>query len=212
MRVGMKHLGAAALLAAFVCVIASAATAHTLAAPTVTNFAPKSGGIGTKVTIVGSNLTGASVTFGGAPATAVTVNTWGNALVATVPNDPDAIAVGTVIQISVANAEGTAMPAAGFTVTAVPKLPRGAGAISKPRVAEFMPMAGRPGVTVTIRGSGFGGALAVRFGGVKATFRIPSHARIVATVPRNAKTGKISVQTKLGIGSSAGRFTVMPSA
>jgi IPT/TIG domain len=210
MRVGMKHLSAAALLAAFVCVIASAATAHTLAAPTVTNFAPKSGGIGTKVTIVGSNLTGASVTFGGAQATAVTVNTWGNALVATVPNDPDAIAVGTVIQISVANAEGTAMPAAGFTVTAVPKLPRGAD--SKPRVAEFMPMAGRPGVTVTIRGSGLGGALAVRFGGVKATFKVPSDTKILATVPRNAKTGKLSVQTKLGIGSSAGRFTVTPSA
>jgi hypothetical protein len=208
MRDAIRWTGVTVVLVAFACVLTTAAAARTLAAPTVSNFTPKSGPIGTRVTIAGSNLAGARVTFNGAQASAVTVNKWGNALVATVPYDSDALQVGTGVQIAVTTAEGTAMPATTFMVTAATTTPR--MAVPKPRVATFAPVVGKPGMIVTIRGTGLGGALAVRFGGVKAIFRVPSQTKVVATVPRNAKTGKLSVQTNAGTGVSTRRFTVVP--
>jgi len=206
----MKHMSVSALLAAFACVIAGSATARTLGAPSITNFAPKSGAIGSKVTVVGTNLTGASVTFNGARASGVTVNKWGNALVATVPEDSDALPVGAMVQIVVTTPGGSAMSAASFLVTQTTSLP--AIATRKPLVSSLSPSAAKAGATVTLTGSHFGGALAVRFGGVKATFSVPSASKILATVPAHAKTGRISVQTRTGVGMSSGRFTVIPSA
>jgi hypothetical protein len=208
----MRCAGIGTVLALFACVLTTAATARTLAAPTVTSFAPKSGAIGTKVTIVGKNLTGASVTFNGAEAPDVAVNKWGTALVATVPYDSESLTAGTSVQIEVTTREGTATPASAFAVTATTKLKPSSPTVAKPRLGSFMPMAGKPGATVTIRGSGFGGALAVKFGGVKAIFKVPSQTKILATVPLHAKTGKLSVRTSGGVGTSAGRFTVLPGA
>jgi hypothetical protein len=207
MRAG-KYGFIVALLAAFACSIAGSATARTLAAPTIANFAPKSGAMGTKVTIVGTNLAGATVSFNGATATTVTVNKWGNALVAVVPNDPDQLGVGVTGPITVTTPGGMAMTSENFTVTASKSPPRPA----KPQISSFRPMAGKAGVTVTLRGSHLDGALVVKFGGVKATFRVPSQTKILATVPSKASSGKISVRTRAGTALSAGRFTVIPSA
>jgi hypothetical protein len=63
---------------------------------------------------------------------------------------------------------------------------------------------------VTITGTSFTGATAVRFGGVGATsFAVNSATQITATVPVGAVTGKISVTTPAGTGSSASNFTVL---
>jgi len=209
MRAGTKCAAIAALLVAFACLMTAAATAQTLAAPTVTNFAPKSGPVGSKVTIVGTNLSGAGVTFNGAPASAVEVNKYGNSLEAWVPSNAEGLTVGSSVQITVTTPGGTAMPASTFMLTQGRSL--GPHPIAKPRIASFAPMAGKPGTTVTIKGGGFGGALAVKFAGVSASYKVPTTAKIVATVPRNARTGKLTVRTGIGTGTSAGRFTVLSS-
>jgi hypothetical protein len=53
--------------------------------PVISSFTPASGPVGTKVTITGTGLTGATaVTFGGVKATTFTVNS-GTQIIATVP-------------------------------------------------------------------------------------------------------------------------------
>jgi hypothetical protein len=66
-----------------------AATKRTLAAPTITDFTPKTGGEGTKVVITGTGFTGAKVAFFGVAAAAVGVNTAGTSITATVPAPPE---------------------------------------------------------------------------------------------------------------------------
>jgi hypothetical protein len=142
------------------------------------------------------------------------VNKYGNSIVARIPSDSESLTVGSSIQIAVTTSGGTAMPAATFMLTQArsPAPHRLAPhMIAEPWIASVAPMTAKPGTTVTIKGGNFGGALAVEFGAVRATFKVPSAAKIVATVPRNAKTGKLTVRTKLGTGTSAGRFTVLSS-
>lgn len=80
-----------------------------------------------------------------------------------------------------------------------------------PAVSSIAPGSGAVGSQVTITGSGFLGATAVKFGGVKSTsFAVNSATSITAAVPVGAKTGKISVTTPGGTASSAGVFTVTP--
>jgi IPT/TIG domain-containing protein len=209
MHAHIGEMGLGAALALVVCLLATSASARTVAAPTVSNFSPKAGGAGAKVSIVGSNLSGATVTFNGVQAPSVTVNKYGNALVAVVPNNPDVLTVGTGVQIAVTTPQGTVTPVETFMVTQAVKVP--GTPISKPRIASFAPTAGKTGSTVAIRGTGFNGALAVKFGGIKATFRVPSKTKILATVPSNAKTGKLTVRTALGTGISISSFTVNPT-
>jgi len=64
------------------------------------------------------------------------------------------------------------------------------------------------GTPVTITGTGFTGATAVTFGGVKATsFTVNSAIEITTAVPSGAKTGVIAVTTVGGSGGK-GTFTV----
>ncbi|MGH2576895.1 MAG: IPT/TIG domain-containing protein, partial [Actinomycetota bacterium] len=65
------------------------------------------------------------------------------------------------------------------------------------------------GTAVTITGTAFTGATAVRFGGVRASFVVNSATQITATVPVGAVTGKISITTPGGTGTSAMTFTVV---
>jgi len=164
-------------------------------APTISSFSPSSGPVGTSVTINGTGLTGATaVKFGGVAANSFSVNPSGTQITATVPS-------GAVTgKITVTTPGGTDTSKASFTVT-----------IPAPTITSFSPTSGRTGTAVTITGTAFTGATAVRFGGVRASFVFNSATQITATVPVGAVTGKISVTTPGGTGTSAMNFTVVPT-
>ncbi|MCX6873712.1 MAG: hypothetical protein NTW21_07875 [Verrucomicrobia bacterium] len=78
-----------------------------------------------------------------------------------------------------------------------------------PVVASFSPTSGPAGTSVVISGKDFAGTKAVRFNGVNATsFTVDSATRITATVPGTATTGRISVITAAGTGTSIANFSV----
>lgn len=162
-------------------------------APTVTSFSPTSGSIGTNVTVMGTNFTGATfVKFNGTNAT-FTVNT-ATRISTTVPSGA------TTGKISVTTAGGTATSAGTFTVT---------GGGGGPTITSFSPTRGSVGTFVTITGTGFTGATSVKFNGKNATLWFVSSAtRVLARVPTGATTGPISVTTPSGTGTSTTSFTV----
>jgi hypothetical protein len=75
-------------------------------------------------------------------------------------------------------------------------------------IGSFSPTVGPPGTPITITGSGFTGATALRFNGVAATFTVNSDTQISAEVPAGASAGVISVTTAGGTTTSAGMFAV----
>ena len=78
-----------------------------------------------------------------------------------------------------------------------------------PSIASFTPASGPVGTEVTITGSNFIGASAVRFNGTTAPgFTVLSATQIRSTVPAGASTGRISVSTAGGTATSSGDFTV----
>jgi uncharacterized repeat protein (TIGR03803 family) len=80
-----------------------------------------------------------------------------------------------------------------------------------PTITSISPTSGPVNTIVTINGTGFSGDSAIKFGGVKATaFKIVSPTQITAAVPTGAKTGKITVTTAGGVGTSGATFTVTP--
>ena len=133
-------------------------------APTVSSFTPASGGVGTSVTITGTNLTGATaVRFNGTGAS-FTVKS-ARQIVATVP------AGATSGSVSVTTPGGIATSAASFTV------------IGAPTISSFTPASGKTGTSVTISGTNLAGATSVAFNGTKASFTVSSGA-VIATVPK----------------------------
>jgi hypothetical protein len=198
--------GVPALLAAIACacVLGGSAAAGPLAAPTITGFAPNHGLIGERVTIYGHDLAGAQVWFNGVPADIVSVDPTGTHLRVNVPGEmstgPGAITVTT--------AGGTVTTTAMFTVNPPSKVMPS----PRPRIASFAPMRGAAGSKVTISGHNLGGALWVKFGGRRAVFTVPSATRIVATVPKHAHTGMITVRTSAGMATAFPRFVLLPSA
>ncbi len=78
-----------------------------------------------------------------------------------------------------------------------------------PQITGFSPMQGAPGTAVTINGANFVGVSHVKFNGIDASsFNVVSETQINATVPANATTGKIAVQTLAGTAQSADDFVV----
>ena len=79
-----------------------------------------------------------------------------------------------------------------------------------PKVSSFTPTTGIGGLTsVTITGSGLNGATAVKFGlANQPTFTVDSPNQITTSVPAGAATGKVSVTTPAGIGTSVADFGV----
>jgi len=76
--------------------------------------------------------------------------------------------------------------------------------------AGVVTLSGPVGVSVTITGTTFTGATAVRFNGSAANFTVTSATAIQATVPAAATTGLLSVTTPGGTATSATNFTVAP--
>jgi hypothetical protein len=160
--------------------------------PTITNFDPTSGPFGTSVTINGTNFIGATdVHFFNDQDAGFVVNS-DTMISATVPLGA------TTGAISVTTPGGTIPSAGNFTVT-----------IPEPTITSFSPSSGLVGTSVTINGTNFTGATAVRFNGTAATsFNVNSAIMITATVPNGATTGQISVETPGGTANSALNFTV----
>lgn len=78
-----------------------------------------------------------------------------------------------------------------------------------PVINTLDPSRGSPGSQVGIAGGGFFGATNVTFGGIKASsFTVTTPSLIQATVPANAKTGKITVTTPNGKVTSTQKFIV----
>ena len=80
-----------------------------------------------------------------------------------------------------------------------------------PTVTGFAPASGTIGTSVTLTGTHFTGATAVRFGagsGTTAAFTVNSATSITVAVPPGALTGPVSVTGPGGTGTSAATFTV----
>jgi len=149
---------------------------------------PTSGKVGAAVTILGTNLTGAtSVSFNGTAASFTVVSS--SEVTTTVPTGA------TTGKVKVVTPGATLSSNLSFRVT--------------PVILSFSPTSGPVGASVVITGNSLTGATSVAFGGVKATsFTVNSYTQITATVPTGAKTGKIGVTTPGGSATSTGTFTV----
>lgn len=77
-----------------------------------------------------------------------------------------------------------------------------------PTITSFSPQSGPVGASVTINGTNFDGATQVKFKQRTATFTVDSNTKIMAIVPPQAQTGKISVSTPDGTAISATNFVV----
>jgi uncharacterized repeat protein (TIGR03803 family) len=158
-----------------------------LVLPTITSFSPKSGTVGSKVTITGISLTQTvRVTIGGKSAS-FTVNS-DTQVTATVP--PGAVSG----KITITTAGGVAS-AGTFQVV--------------PLITSFSPTSGPVGTSVTINGNSFTGTTQITFGGVAATsYAVISDKQVDALVPSGGVTGPICVTTPGGTGCSTSNFTV----
>ena len=136
----------------------SANFSWTVVGPVITGVKPSSGGAGTKVKITGSELAGAtSVKFGSVAATSFSVNAKGTKLTAVAPGE----SAGTV-DIVITTSNGPTLPTAADRFTFV-----------GPVVTKVKPSSGLTtgGNKVTINGTGFEGATAVRFGSCRSLRR-----------------------------------------
>jgi large repetitive protein len=159
--------------------------------PVVTGASPGSGplGGGTSVTVTGKGFTAATaVKFGGTNASSYTVNS-DTQITATSP----AGTAGTV-DITVTTAGGTSATGSSDRFSYV----------AAPTVTGVSPGAGPTGggTTVTISGTGFSGATAVKFGVTPASFSINSSTSITATSP-SGSAGTVDVRVTTAGGTSS---------
>nr|WP_232546237.1 IPT/TIG domain-containing protein [Streptomyces antimycoticus] len=157
-------------------------------APALTGISPTTGPAsgGTVVTLTGTNLLGATaVRFGAANATSFTVVSATQISAVAPPGS------GTV-QVTVTGPGGTSNGLA-YSYVAVPA----------PVVSGVSPGQGPAagGNTVTLTGSGFTGATAVRFGSTPASFTVVSATQISAVAPPGSGTVQVTVTGPGGTGS-----------
>ena len=161
--------------------------------PTVSSVSPNAGptGGGNTVTINGTNfLSGASVKFATTASATVTFVS-ATQLKAVAP----AHTAGTV-DVTVTTSGGTSLIVAGDHY-----------AYGLPTVISFTPTSGITGSTVTVTGTGLVPGATVKFGTeATTTITFVSGTQIKATVPNGATTGKISLTTAAGTGTSASNF------
>lgn len=148
----------------------------------------KAANTGAPVIIQGNNLTGATkVLFNGIAAAFTVISSTEIQAIA-----PAGATTGT---ITVVTPSGTLKTIVIFYVT--------------PQITSFTPTSGPVGTEVTITGVSLTGTTRVTFDGVAATsFTVDSNTKVIATVPADAKTGKIAITTPGGTITSTASFTV----
>lgn len=166
-------------------------TAIPASAATITSFLPTSGPPGTSVTLTGTGFNGTTAVQFNAVASTFTINS-DTQITASVP------CAATDGPITVVNPGGNATSGTNFDVTTA----------GTPTITSFTPTSGPTGTSVTINGTNFCGATAVRFNGVTATHTVDSATKITATVPATATSGIIEVVTPAGTATSSSPFTV----
>jgi len=83
---------------------------------------------------------------------------------------------------------------------------------SPPAISNFTPTCGPAGTKVVITGGNLLQTIGVAFNGVEATsFRVNTNIKVTATVPAEATTGPITVETPIGVATSSSSFTVQPA-
>ncbi len=102
------------------------------------------------------------------------------------------------VQVTASNASGAGSPAISSPSVVVIS--------SAPVITGFTPSSGITGSSVTITGTAFTGATAVKFGSLATTFTVRSFTQIEAVVPNGASSGAISVTTPVKTGTSTARF------
>jgi hypothetical protein len=110
--------------------------------------------------------------------------------------------------ITVTTAAGTATSGATFTVIPCMYTSESNASHSVPAIKGFKPASGKVGTAVTIKGTSLTGATKVTFAGVNAKFKHDSPTQLTATVPKNAKSGKISVSNPAGTSRTTVGFKV----
>lgn len=161
-------------------------------APTITSLRPPAGPLdgGNRLTIVGTNLLGPSVTIGGAPATIVeSAQNFATVRVPPGSTGPRHVQVTTV--------GGSALRSNSYTYVPAP--------IISGLVPDAGPIAG--GTTIAISGSNLAGA-GVSIDGVPATVSATTDTSITAKVPAGAAGARdVVVTTAGGTSLRAGGFT-----
>lgn len=161
--------------------------------PVITSFSPANAGIGAKVTITGTNFTGATaVSFGGLSASDFTVQS-ATTITATV-------ATGNTGDVAITTPFGT-VSLGGFNFTG-------------PKIDSFSPLSAVAGGTITITGSGFDGVTAVNFGGTAAASFVVNSATTITAIVGSGSTGAVSVTTDGGTASLQGfvKVTAPPAS
>jgi YD repeat-containing protein len=168
----------------------------------VIEFSPKSGPVGTTVTIQGTGFSATAsentVAFNGASATITSATT--TQLVASVP------AGATTGPIGVTTLTGSSTSSTNFLVTS-------GGSQGAPTITSFTPPIGTPGTVLTITGTNFDLTPANNKVTVNSTLTTNSSATattIVSKVP-NAGSGRISLSTPYGKTTSSADVFIPPS-
>ena len=174
--------------------------------PTITNFTPSSGTVGTIVTVIGTNLrldTGdTTVTFTGAGGTRVPASVLSLSPIELSTVVPDGAVTG---PIEVTTQAGSAFSSTNFEVVS-----------RAPIITDFTPKRGRVGATVRLIGTAlklntiepsvtFNGNDNVR---VPAVVTFSSESEVRVTVPVGATTGPIELTTTAGSSLTAESFIV----
>jgi hypothetical protein len=216
MRTRNSYVGVVAAFAAISCILASSVGAQPRIYPLAVQLLgilPQHGTAGDLVTINGLHLeTTKAVSFGTVDAESISVDPGGFWVKVVVPAGvPDGPVQITLLVEGLRQSIGPFIIGTGSVPSGVPSgaaKPSAVGVAPAPRITQFSPTAGKAGTKVTINGANLGKASWLKFGGVRAKFTVSSANWIIAIVPKNAHSGKITVHTSGGTAVSSKRFKV----
>ncbi|HTE40060.1 MAG TPA: IPT/TIG domain-containing protein, partial [Steroidobacteraceae bacterium] len=166
--------------------------------PSITNFSPASGAVGTVVTINGSGFTGLNRAWVGNAHNGTVRVISDQQVQVTIPSGATTGAIG------IFNAQFASFSASAFTITS-----SATTAYSQPTVSNFSPTSGGVGTIVTINGSGFTGLNQAWAGNAhNAGVRVVSDTQVQVTIPSGATTGAIGLLNPKNAAFTASAFTI----